>query len=455
MTDERLSEVAGSTLREQVGSAEDRAAVAAQVRFVEAALASRKRPSHSRGLVAAIGAVTALVGIVAVLMIHEARRPLFFSVGDERRPGNLTDYIVSPRSEEVPVYFSDGTALTLESVARARVQQVTAHGATVVIEGGAVDANVAHREGSDWTFTAGPYSVHVTGTSFVLSWSPSAGLDLQMRAGAVRIVGPGVERGVVVQGREHFASRDVDPSARVSSAKELAASSSAPASSATQAGVPPESEKVVERATNPDAKAPRAPRGAASELATAAVPQPTPSEAPLPTSVSDPPPAGRDTAVEPIAPQEPWSTMVARGEYAKVLDAAAAVGNDAVLQTRPESDVEALADAARFSGRNQLAEQAFGALRRRFAGTAPAIRASFLLGRMVDDAGNARTAVSWYSAYLGEAPSGSFAAEALGRRMLALRRLNDPESTRLAARDYLARFPTGPYAHVAQEIVAP
>jgi TolA-binding protein len=91
----------------------------------------------------------------------------------------------------------------------------------------------------------------------------------------------------------------------------------------------------------------------------------------------------------------------------------------------------------------------------RFASAPAARSAAYLLGRMADDAGDARRAIDWYERYLTEAPSGSLAPEALGRRMLALRRLGDLTSARRAAEDYLRRFPEGTYNGVAREMVAP
>jgi hypothetical protein len=75
-----------------------------------------------------------------------------------------------------------------------------------------------------------------------------------------------------------------------------------------------------------------------------------------------------------------------------------------------------------------------------------------LLGRVADDARDPAGAVGWYDRYLAEASHGSLAGEALGRRMLAIRRLNDAENSRRAASEYLDRFPGGPYAGVAREM---
>jgi len=147
--------------------------------------------------------------------------------------------------------------------------------------------------------------------------------------------------------------------------------------------------------------------------------------------------------------------LVVQGRHARVLDEADARGIDGVIATASEADLGAVADAARYAGRRDLARRALLALRSRFGSSPRAVSASFLLGRLMDDGGSSREAVEWYDRYLAEAPGGPFVPEAQGRRMLALRRLGDLEASRRAADDYLRRFPGGPYAGVASEIAHP
>jgi hypothetical protein len=112
-----------------------------------------------------------------------------------------------------------------------------------------------------------------------------------------------------------------------------------------------------------------------------------------------------------------------------------------------------LADAARYAGRPALAHDALLSVRARFAWASEARGAAFLLGRLADDGGGpTQGAVVWYDTYLAESPSGPFAAEALGRKLTALRRAKDP-AARSAADEYLRRYPDGPYAPAAREIV--
>jgi TolA-binding protein len=338
--------------------------------------------------------------------------------------------------EELPLYFSDGSVVTLAPAARARVDRTTSKGAVVVVEAGRLSANVVHRVESDWRFLAGPYSVHVTGTAFILTWRPAGVLDVDMQSGVVVVRGPGAESGVEVRDHHRF----VVPS--TASPADLHAP-----------GVP--SEEAVEQL---------APRAAPEESTT------TPIGSGDPTSANRQPPRTRTPAPEEsgslatenspaaspsIAETDPpasWAALVARGEYSRVLGMAYHRGLDSTLASAGVEDLSALADAARFSGERGTAERTLREVRSRFSGTGRAQSAAFLLGRMADDAGDARAAVSWYERYSSEAPGGSLAAEALGRRMLALRGLNNLESARRAALEYLDRFPTGPHANIARDI---
>ena len=95
------------------------------------------------------------------------------------------------------------------------------------------------------------------------------------------------------------------------------------------------------------------------------------------------------------------------------------------------------------------------AQRHRFAGTLRAEEASFLLGRLADGpGGRASDALAWYERYLREAPSGAYAAEAMGRMMLVLERQLRTDQARDVAVAYLRRFPQGVYARAARALAS-
>ena len=108
-----------------------------------------------------------------------------------------------------------------------------------------------------------------------------------------------------------------------------------------------------------------------------------------------------------------------------------AAGIDVTLASAPSEDLLALADAARYRRRVDLARAALLAQRRRFPGSARALDALFLLGRVeeLSPDGSAR-AIAFYDDYLARAPRGGYAAEALGRKMILSNDVGGPSKAR-------------------------
>jgi len=177
---------------------------------------------------------------------------------------------------------------------------------------------------------------------------------------------------------------------------------------------------------------------------------PSPLE-PAPFPATSPPEAQR--AERPRWSGRNWSARVAAGDAPAVVADAEQVGLDATMHQADATDLAALADAARYAGRPELAERAFSVTRRRFPSSSRAHTAAFLLGRMADDRGDARAGLAWYRTYLGETPAGPYAAEALGRAMLIVERLQGREAAVPIAHEYLGRFPNGTYLLQARALV--
>jgi hypothetical protein len=308
--------------------------------------------------------------------------------------------------------FSDGTEIDFTPGARARISEVTSHGARVNVEEGQVGFHVAHVPRAAWTAAAGPFSIRVTGTDFDTTWIAER-FELDLRAGAVSVRGPLIngelalrcgQRLVVDLGRNTFSVDDLASAARADVKPDAVVEpqvSSLPSSSAT-----------VE-----------APREAASSIA---------------RDVSSSRPAS-------------WRELVARGDFARVLAEADARGALSAIADSPLGELAALADAARYAGKSDLARRALVAERERFPGSAEARSAAFLIGRL-DEGGAPSSAVGWYDRYLAESPSGPLAGEALGRKMITLKRTSGADAARPVADDYLHRYPGGPFAAAAEEI---
>jgi hypothetical protein len=395
------SSLAGEALREHVAFETDTTSHAVQrARLVTAATARQAGP-HPLWLAAAFGAAAIAIALVFWLRTPRAAESLTFTVGPDIRTGQVGIYYAATPDAELPLRFSDGSQVSVQPRGGVRVHETGQKRVAVFVETGRARFDVAHRPEAGWEIAAGPYSVRVTGTAFDLSWTPETrSFELAMRSGAVTVRGPGIESGVVVKGTERFVSR-------------VTADVKRPHAAASSDAV--DEPKLLE---------PKQPKAAGS-------------------------PENLPRSAAPEKPGASWSELAAKGDYASIVRAAEDRGIDRVIAGASADELRALADAARFSGRSALAQRALLAIRSRFAGTKAATGAAFVLGRMVDGS-DAKAAVAWYDRYVAE--GGPLAAEALGRRMLALRRAGDNGASRRAAIEYLRRFPDGPYAGQAREL---
>jgi hypothetical protein len=383
-----------------------------------AAFGERARARSARWWVVA---GVALAAAAALVLWLRATAPLSVAVeGAALAEGGW----LSATTGAAGVHFGDGTRVVFAEGAQGRLVDVDPRGARLVLEGGRLHLDVVPGRGGRWSVQAGPFVVDVTGTVFDVEWSAGVRLlVLRMEHGSVRVRGPLAEGGIdVVAGQELRADL---------SRQEIAVSAASQPSAAADA---------VRREPSPAAALP--------EVAPAAQPAPAGAPAPAASGAASGP---RTAAAAPAVDAPSWSARVASGDFAGVLAEAQARGVDVVLAGSPLADLVALADAARYAGSADVARRALQAQRARFAGSGAARAAAFLLGRLAEDRGASAEALSFYDVYLAESPQGAFAAEALGRKMVAVHRGGGQVAATLAD-EYLRRFPTGPYAGAAREI---
>ena len=376
-------------------------------------------------LVASFGKVSRTSGTRWFLFAAAACLAVVAGVVWMRKPG-LLEYRVSgpvvadgawlgvaPDRGALSLHFSEGTEIELGPGSKGRVAEVTADGARVVLGTGLLRARVVHRPRTHWSIAAGPYSIEVTGTAFDVGWSTAGErLELALHDGSVIVHGPSFGDGLRVSAGQRLVAHARTGGAELSSL------------------FAPEPSAAIAPATE-DAPAPVAP-DAPSDIAPVESAEPAASAHASPT----------------------WSERLASGDFNGVLDAARASGIDAALDHGSLADVAALSDAARYVHDRALARRGLLAERARFPSSAPAHAAAFVLGRMADDAGSRDEALGWYDAYLGESPRGSFAAEALGRKLVALVRSGNRDAARGVAAQYVKRFPHGAHVAYAQEILS-
>lgn len=358
------------------------------------------------------GAALAAAAMIASLVMPSGDMPL----GVEVLAGELSPAgEVGPASDPTTIRFSDGTEVVVEAAARARLTGVSALGADVRLDAGQVQFRVAKRAGASWNVLAGAYRVHVTGTAFAVAFDEALNsLEVELFSGSVRVSGPLLERGIDVAKGQRLSVNPTQGRVQVTPTD----------------GEPAEPEEP--ELELPGAEASAADAGAA----------PTPS-------------AKRDRAHR-LPPTEPsWQSRVAGGQFGEVLKAAERRGFDRVYQTAPLEELAALADAARYARRAQIARAALLSMRRRFSGSSQAKEATFFLGRLIEtSAGPPGLALGWYELYLAEDAGGVYASQALGRKLLIVHRESGAARAAPIAQEYLRRFPEGPHAPNARKLVA-
>jgi hypothetical protein len=331
-------------------------------------------------------------------------------VGAGHDAGTTGAWIAAPQHQAVPITFSDGTELTLMQSARARVLDVDATGATIIVERGELHASVVPGQKARWQIFVGPFQVRVTGTRFDVGWHPEAErFSLTLREGSVTVAGPGMGTG-----RSVHAGETLSISRR-------------------------EGELSVLQRDAVDA----AELSAANTGGKAAVEPPPP-----------PPVQLRPVVKNTRLREADFRELARQSKYGEALATAERAGFDHICQTAGVNDVMLLADTARLAGDADRARQAYHVVRQRFTGR-DASQAAFFLGRLAfDQSADYAEAARYFALSIAEQPKGPLAREAAGRLIEAKVLLADAPGARAAAHDYLNRYPDGPHAKTARRLLS-
>lgn len=300
--------------------------------------------------------------------------------------------------EPLLVSFSDESTVLLG--ARTSVDLIVAESGKVVmkLERGRVHAEVMHHEDTDYRFLAGGYEVVVTGTTFDLAYEPreDGGL-LEMREGSVEVHGPDQRVTRVLGGR--------------------------------RLELPNPTQGKEEPAAAIDPSPPAAVRLARAKPEKARAP------GPLPVAAS-------------------YKVLARQARFAEIVSDAEKRGLDHILRSKPPEELSELAHAARYVGKTDIAVRVLVRVAEVYPTSSAARSAHFFLGRIAESTNDFQKAAREYDVYVRTRPGGSYVAEALGRRMAIAERSGDVTLATSLARQYLSRFPSGPYRSVAANLTA-
>ena len=401
--------------------------------------------AHRRGLVHwSLVGVTAALAILAGL--HFAYRSMWRlpaaeppALAYQIEGGSVLEsgYLRESGHGGIKLLFNEGSKFALTPGTRGWVRAIDKDGPRVAIERGTASCRVTPSRERRWLVEVGPFLVTVKGTVFTVSWDPlSEQFELRLKRGRVVVSGPvsGGDIALLAGQRLHVS---------LSKAETVITDENV-------ANV-----ENVENVENVD--------GVAGDTSGALAPPPQDSPAAQPSVEREPVererPAGRSRSTV-LAPStttkadvRDWSEALAGGHWDRILEDVKRAGLQATLDTASSEDLFVLATAARYRRRTEWARAALLAERRRFPDSPRALEALFLLGRVEESRERgASRAIAWYDEYLTHAPTGTFAAEALGRKLTLTSELEGPAQARTIAEDYLRRFPNGSYAGSARAL---
>jgi transmembrane sensor len=366
-----------------------------------------------------IGTVVAAACSFAVMFSMSSDPALEFEV-DGVELASSDSRIISD-DEARTLSFSDSTNIELAPGSSMFVDDLRSNGANVVLERGEVSLSVHHEDDTSWQVSAGPYSVHVTGTQFSVEWEPgSEYLAVEVDEGSVRIEGP---EGAIA----HLRAGD-------SLVRERGKATIEPEQLGIVEPEPSESDPIASH-TQPD-------------VGTDSIDEARDAAEPAIADKSDKPAETKDKAPH-------WTSYFDDADYAAAwqLLSEQPGGIHSEAERANANTLLDLADVARFTKHHKDASELLEQLRVRFPGSDEAGEAAFTLGRIAADRGSLAKAASHFEQYLDERPTGSLVDDALGRLMDSYEALGQTDDAKATAERYLARFPKGPHAGKAQKIL--
>jgi TolA-binding protein len=379
--------------------------------------AARRRVGARRFAVLVAAAMTvALMGGVSAFSLRERasvslKAPALRTI----EGGKVLDggYLSESDRAGIRLFFDEGSRFVLSPGTRGRLRVAETDGVRLGIEHGSASLRITHHPEHRWSVEAGPFLVTVKGTDFSVSWDPtSERFELGLRRGRVTVSGPIVGERLALKAGQKLSVNL--PKAETIITEDRADDSPALSSAVSVPASPPP--KNGDAGVTP---------GRSAEAA----------------------PASRPAA------DRAWRDALKNGDWDAILDDAERKGIDATLEKASSEDLFALADAARYRRRIDLARAALLAQRRRFPSSPRSVDALFLLGRVEELRASGRApALGYYDEYLSRAPAGTYAAEALGRTMILTKETAGSESARAIAAEYLQRFPQGSYAGAARAL---
>jgi transmembrane sensor len=383
-----------------------------------------RRPGFAAVAVAAAAGIALLIGLAVLLGVNKDNTMTVAVAGQTLADG---DWISTAGEDETTLTFSDGSTVTLRAHSGIRIQKRRSNGAHLLLERGALVADVVHRGNTKWQLDVGPYVISITGTRFFVSWNPEKEVfNLEMAEGSVDVRGPLVTTGKRMETGESMV-------AALASKRLTFYSGTTPA--------PPESVVFeTDEMSEPELDNDKCEPGEESVAPT--------------DNIEKPVTTHRRQGRQGSGAASRWRVLLDSGNESAAVRAAQRFGIANITASASADDLMMLGDFARHVGKVGLATKIYKAARRRFKGSPYAVRATFALGIMAFDQKNAHLeAAKWFSLIAANGPRGGLLVkEASGRLVEALQKGGETARAEEAARRYLEIYPHGPHAALAKRL---
>ena len=378
----------------------------------------RQRPTARRAWWMPLGIASATSAALGVALFLWIQRDTSARVECRLISGEVvaTGRWLVPATTPMRLDFSEGSSVSLQQGAKARVDTLDQRGATLTLASGRLRASV-RKQRLRWRFLAGPYRVHVVGTQLAIDWRPdSQRIDVQVARGAVRVTGKPLGDRTVLVNAGHRLRADRNQ-------VHLAAAED-------QSDAPPVDAAIGDNATD----------------GIQAIPDTAPTTRPRPR------PALRGSGTAALLRK--IRTLIGQEEAEQALALIKRSDLHRLIKQLNGEELLVLANAARLSDDLRVAGKLYSQIRRRSAGSRTAAWAALWLARLAfDQRRDYAAAARWFRAFLREARAGDpLIANARGRLMLALERSGQLSQARAVARSYLAQHPRGAYTAAARKL---
>lgn len=443
--------------------------------------ADRKVPSGKLLLFAAILLCAIIPTAIVIGFAHET--PLRLTVDNHPIDGNSI-LTFQTGMDTKTIQFSNNSSIELLQSTVATVQKATDDEVVVALTDGELFLDVEGKESERWVVDMGDYRVSVLGTRFFVKWEKQGALlDVRVEKGAVLVEGQFAGKvGIAVHRDTHLR---LDTETGFSAMNNMSSSfydASSPSLLRNENELQTAWNERMGTATALLSQNTNRPDSASNNALDAKLAGDSSSQADHNTHIgSNPEGAGRkypnssdpqrrkekNSKITATAPDHShpldavigesahdWKTLLAQGDFRGAIAAAEDVGFSNVIEDAPLDQLWQLMNAARKSGRDELAKRILLTCRNRFATSRKAQLAAFVLGKVhYYGMSDPSSAAKWFEAYLNEAPTGPLAEEALGRLIAIQAERGKTAEAKSLAQKYLNRHPTGAFAKTCHELI--